>query len=201
MSYVNIKDGTGGGYLSKVDINNRTHTQSVTQSRSDEHCDTADRYNLNTGNITLTSANESAVMYVKNNETKDLVIDAVIYIFATSTGGSGYIDGNVFFNPTGGTIVSNADAVEMNVNLQLGSAKTLDIDVYKGAEGYTLTGGTKAIGSLMKSPEKNIVAVGKFILPKGKSCGITVIPEASNTSMVCQFAMLCYLEQLNKESL
>lgn len=201
MSDVRIKDATGTPNYTKVDVNNRLHTQAVTQGRADEHCDTADRYNINTGNITLTSANESALIYLKNNEEKDLVIDSTVYILGASTGGSGNVDASIFFNPTAGTIVSNADAVAMNVNMNLGSSKTLNVDVYKGAEGYTLTGGTEALGSLMTPPTTNIVSVGKFILPNSKSIGVKLTPQPSNTSMVVQIAFLCYLEQLNKDSI
>ena len=201
MSHVLIKDATGTGNTVKVDVNNRLHAQTVTQNRADEHCDTGDRYNVNTDDITLTSANESAILYLKNTGDEDIVIDASVYILGPSTGGSGSFQGYIYSNPTGGTIISNADAVGINANLNLSSSNTLAADIYKGAEGYTQTGGTKIISAIGNPPFTNVISIGKIIIPKTKSIVMTATPPSGNTSMLIHCAYLCYTERLNKEDI
>ena len=67
MSYV-LRDGTGGSYLAKVSPENRQHTVSITQSTQEQAGLDGRAYNLNTGDITLTDAADTPVMYLKNNE-------------------------------------------------------------------------------------------------------------------------------------
>ena len=63
----------------------------------------------------------------------------------------------------------------------------MTIDAFKGAEGYTLTGGTEAYFSLIAGSARSyIINTGNVVLPKGASIGINVIPQASNSSMDIQ---------------
>ena len=62
-----ILDGTGKGYEAKVDSDYRLTVSSVSRDLSSESARIGENYNINTGAITLTTANESAVAYIKNN--------------------------------------------------------------------------------------------------------------------------------------
>ena len=103
-----ILDGTGQGYEAKVDKNNRLQVLAVSEGFSIESALVGENYNLNTGAITLTSANESAVAYLKNDEDANLIIKDIIIILGASTGGSGNLEVELIKNPTTGTIVSGA---------------------------------------------------------------------------------------------
>ena len=191
-----IQDGTGKGYLAKVDNANRLSTNSVTTSAQEFASANGLAYNLNTGVITLTNATKTPVLYLKNNEDLDLIIDLVLYMTGASTGGSGNILVEVVRNPTSGTIVSGASNVEMNQNRNFGSSRSLSVNAYKGTTGNTLTDGVKFIESILATATQRVaINVGAIILPKGSSIAIQITPPTGNTSMATEFAISCYLSE------
>ena len=191
-----IIDGTGKSYAMKVDINGNAHVDAITTDRESHTSQLGYSFNINTGLITLTNAaTDNAVLYVKNNENYNLVITNVFYQTGASTGGTGNIIVSIYRNPTTGTIVSGASAVEINVNRNFGSSRTLLADAYKGATGTTFTNGTKALESILATATQRIaVSAGAITLPKGASIGIQFRTPTGNTSMAVEFAIACYLE-------
>lgn len=170
----------------------------VTATSSDESKQAAldgGAFNINTGNITLTNAAKSAVLYFKNNGDVDLIIDTLFYILGTSTGGAGNFFIEVVRNPTTGTIITNAIPVSININRNFGSNNVISGTAYKGATGYTFTDGSDAIGTLLISPTTLVVAPGSIILKKGSSIGVNMTPATGNTSQVVQFALSVYERQ------
>ena len=189
-----IKDGTGTGLTAKVSSEHRLFTDSVNRTKSENASTHGDAYNINTGDITLTTANESAVLYVVNNEDEDLIVSTVIFLIGNSTGGTGDLVASIFSGPTAGTIVSDASDVEMKANKNFGSNKTLTADAFKGDEGKTLTDGTVAFRSRLNGASKQYsIGTGDIILPKGASIGIKITPQASNTNTTLQVALATYL--------
>lgn len=88
-----LKDGVGTGKMARVNGNNRLTVDSIQSSRISYATEQGDSYNINTGLVTLTSAAESGVGYIRNNETRDLVITGLVVIQGPSTGAlSGTID-------------------------------------------------------------------------------------------------------------
>lgn len=191
-----IKDGTGTGKKAKVNSDNRLYTNAVTRSDSADASIRGDSYNINTGVINLTSANKSAVFYFKNTGTKTLDIGTLFYLIGNSTGGSGDMLISVLRNPTTGTIIDNAVTAEMaGINRNFSSANTLEADIYKGAEGYTFTNGTKVIESIFnQAPTRAAINVGSIVLEKGNSIGIDITPATSNTSLDVEFAIAVHID-------
>ncbi len=191
-----IKDGTGKNYSVRVTDEFRVSSASVSQSDKDHAADTADKYNINTGDITLTDANETTVLYIKNNEASDLVITTLIYNLGNTTSGTGDVKINVLRNPTTGDIVTNASAVEAVSNQNFGSSKTLTADAYKGATAdAVITDGAVSISTRSASNTGRIVvSLGALVIPKGSSLAINYTPPSGNTSQICQFAAACFLK-------
>ena len=191
-----IQDGTGRGYVVKVDENNRLHTDTVSTPSEQNAATNGLSFNINTGIITLTNAStKNAVMYVKNNEDYDLVVVLMLLQTGASTGGSGNILVDVLRNPTTGTIVSGATSVEINQNKNFGSSRTLDATAYVGATGLTFTNGSKIFESILATTTQRIpIETGGIVIPKGSSIGINITTSAGNSSMACEFALSCYLE-------
>lgn len=189
-----IVDGTGAGYRVRVDSSNRIHTYSVIESASAYASESGNAYNFNTGSITLTSASKSGVFYLKNNGDNPLVIETLFYILGNSTGGSGNVIVTVRRNPTTGTLISGASAMEIaGVNRNFGSSKALSVYAYKGAEGSTVTDGTKVIETILnQTAQRVVVTAGDIILPKGASISIEITPATGNTSLACEFAASVY---------
>lgn len=189
-----IESGTGSCNRAEVDNSYRLRVRSITEPESDHASELGYRYNINTGVVTLTGlGTTSAVLYFKNNEIYDFILEALIYNLDDSVSGTDAAQIDVYFNPTGGTIVSGATDVDMNANLNLGSSKTLSVLAYKGAEGNTLTGGTQAVQSLIQPGSRAFIDLGKVIIPQGKSIGMTVTTPTLNSSLPLNIAMAGFL--------
>ena len=190
-----ITDGGGKGYSAEVDSENRLRVFSIAEPEVYNASSLGNSYNFNTGVINLTSASKSAVFYIKNNGDSDLIITQLFYLIGNSTAGTGDVLITVLRNPTTGTIISNAVAMEMDgVNRNFGSSKSLTTDSYKGAEASTFTNGDKIIESIIdQSPTRVTVEVGGLVIPRGTSIGIDITPATSNSSLDVEFAASVYI--------
>ena len=191
-----IRDGAGGRHLQRVDKNFRAHTFSITEPELVDANRQGDAYNINTGLITLTDAVDTPVIYLKNNELKEMVIEAVVFGIFDSTGGSSTADVYATFvrNPTTGTIISGATNVDINSNRNFGSANTLLADTYKGATGDTMTDGVDHILVRADTGTRSFVSINE-VLPQGTSIGVKIKPPTSNTSVSVYVALVLYLAQ------
>jgi hypothetical protein len=186
-----IDDGKGDGYKARVDKNKRLHTQSVTETEAIHAAEIGDAYNLNTGLISITG--DATLMYIKNNEDQDLIIEAIaIGSFEGITHSDDpYI--TLVRNPTGGDLISDATAVSMNQNRNFGSNKTLTADAYKGKVSGTLTGGND-IAILQVTPGGRSFYTIDFILPKGSSMGVKITANVTSGSANWYGAFICHLK-------
>lgn len=189
-----IEDGKGTGYSAQVDNNHRLQVKSISEGFNVEAAILGDNYNINTGPITLTSDNNSAVFYLKNGEEKDFIITEIIAILGTSTGGSGDTVVKIIKNPTTGTIITNAVDVDNTENRNFGSSKELaESHICKGVEGDTFTDGvdfadTSRSGSTTVNFDADVI-----ILPKSSSIGVEIEPATGNTNQIVRVAVVGFL--------
>jgi hypothetical protein len=164
---------------------------SVEENISAHHTFEGNAYNVNTGSLTLTSANRSGMLYFKNLEDTPIVITAGIWLIGNSdqTGGDTLIE--MIRNPTGGDLLTSTALVP--INRDFSSNNTLNATCTLGAEAKTLTGGTTCIESIFSGPGRKVVSVGALILKKGNSVGVAVTPQTGNTSQAYQIALSMYL--------
>lgn len=193
MSFT-IKDGSGSGREAQVNAQGRLACASVTSSAQVIASTLGDRFNINTGTITLTNATETSLIYVKNNEDSELFVTSVVYILGNSTAGMGNAFVNIIRNPTAGGIITNANNVDIVENYNFGSTNTLLIDAYKGATGETLlSGGTTLISTILSSATGRVfIGLDDIIMPKGSSIGVNYTPPSLNTSQAIQIAFAVY---------
>lgn len=194
-----IENGVGSSQKLRVNDNNEAHTYSVTVTEEEFSNKRGDAYNINTGLITLTDAVDTPVLYIKNNENRNLIIKAEVFGLGTSTGGTATetVDITVVRNPTAGTTISNANNVDINSNRNYGSSNVLSADVYKGATGETITDGDDHL--FIFSPDfSRVFATINEIIPQGKSIAVKIQAPTSNTSMPVYVAAICYLEDPNR---
>lgn len=190
-----IRDGSGRGYLARVDDVGRIFTRTVTETQEQEALEEGDAYNLNTGKITLTNDTNTPILYFKNNEARDYIIIAVALGLGPSTGGSGDIPEVTFIrNPTTGTIISSPTNVDINSNRNYGVNRTLTADVYKGATGDTMTNGIDHIFIYAKADNRSFITIGE-VLPKGTSFGLKLKPQPGNSSMTVYAAIIGYIHR------
>ncbi len=176
-----IEDGTGLGYTTKVSEGNRLLTDGVTRSEREEEAIKGEAYLIGTGFVTLTSANQSAVLYFQNDNDFSLVVTKFLISVRASTGGTeNHIRGVIVKNPTGITSGAATDLLAPNINF--GSSNTLTLTSEIGAEGAALTGGSSF--AAVVAPVEAITTEGSStIIPKGSSIGVNIIPPPSNTSL------------------
>ena len=124
-----------------VDENGDLHTFSITESELEAANAKGNAYNINTGLIALTGTGSSAVLYFKNGENTDYVINGLVVFMGIRSGTvSDYGLATVSWNPTGGDIITDATAVAYKSNSNGGSSNVLNNGslVYKGKDGGTL---------------------------------------------------------------
>lgn len=185
MSGLMIKDGTGKGFVAKVDAENRLHTHAFTVTIDQAAALAGDAFTVSSGVVILTSDNKSAVFYFKNTSSDDFLLTIQSFFAGNSTNGASTAVGFDFTTGTGlaGTIVSNADPGP-SLNARINSSAVLDSDIFAGAEGYTLSGGTTS--SFVSDGFVNLAAT---VLPPGNAMAVEVTPSTGNTSQVFQFTV------------
>lgn len=190
-----ITDGYNGNGA-KVDSNNRLHTEAVSRDVLVEAVFKGEAFNFNTGAITLTSGNESALGYFKYDGDDPFIITEIIFIIGSSTG-TLTSDGiaKILRNPTAGTIVSGAVNIDVAANRDFASSITVSGDTYKGAEGNTLTDGTTFAETTRSSGFTGTINfdAAPILLRKGNSLGVTWTPPTGNTSQVVKIAAIGYI--------
>jgi len=167
-------NGTGKG----LGVNGRNEAQvfAVTEGEAQAAAGLGNAYNINTGEEAFLSSTSSAILYFKNDETEDVIVEAIALGFKNTTTTDSHIGVYVVRNPTAGTLVTAASAVDMNGNRNFGSSKTLKATTlaYKStAQNQTFTDGSDVI-LLHANPEGRLYANINMELPRGSSIGIRV---------------------------
>jgi len=166
-----IEDGKGSGKKAEVDSNNRLRVNS-TQHKEVHYASRYEggAYDFSTGAyVTISSTDtETGLLYLKNTSTtQDLIITSI------RTCAEAAHKVKLYKNPTGGTLISAADAgTSTNVNFK--SANEASALIYKGAEGRTLTGGSVMTQHIMVAGHSNLEFNDALILGPGNSLAITI---------------------------
>ena len=179
-----IKDGTGSGRNAKVGVANRLHTHSLAVSVPSLATSLGDAFNVSSELVTLTTAGESALLYIKNNEEEALSIITEFVNIGTATGSTAKGIIKFYLTPSAGTIVSDATEAQV-LNRSIGNTQTLTADAYKGAEGKTFTD-----GSIIALPSPGGAITSEYIIPRGTSFGLSYTPATGTTSQQIQIGFL-----------
>ena len=185
-----IEDGTGLGFDARVDENNRFHVHSVGVTEVVHAAEQGLAFNLNTGQISVTA--DATLIYLKNNETRDFVVEAIAI---GNDGGATYSTRpliTVVRNPTGGDLITDETAVDMNQNRDFGSSRTLAADAYKGKTGGTLTGGND-IAILQSTTGGRDFFTLNFVVTEGSSIGLSYTANISAGTSLIYAALVGYL--------
>lgn len=180
-----IEDGTGTGKRLEINKLNRAKADAVTFDREDDAIAVGAGYQITSGQITFTtSGTTSAILYFKNDEDVDCVLDRVVLMTGTGdTSGDWYH--RIVRNPTGGTIIDNAVKAGIS-NSNHGSANLLNgngEDIFKGVEGDTITGGTGVPLPVHATSNRIVFPIGRRI-PKGSSFAIELTCPTINSGSI-----------------
>lgn len=167
-----IENGAGDGKKLKINGRNEAEVFAVTESEAQYAAEQGDAYNINTGDIGV--AGDATLLYFKNDEDREVILEAI----AIGIRGSTITDQatvTIVRNPTGGDLISDATAVDMNANRNFGSSKSLKTTslAYKGKVSGTVTGGSDAAQFYMGNNSRLYASIN-FEIPKGSSIAIKI---------------------------
>lgn len=179
-----IDDGKGKGFMAGVDSANRLLTLAQTITSREVGAIAGDAsYFFTTGQLTLTSANESGLLYVKNQSpNRVFVLESLQVSLGLSAGGTAKdVVVKIYPNPTAGTLLTAGTTVSA-VNSNFGSSVPAQAQVLVGAEGSTIVPTATNIQFIFRDQYyTNIDVVG--CLPIGTALAISITPGTGNTSM------------------
>jgi len=194
-----IESGGVASNKAIVDIDGRLYVQSHTETTGVAHARLGHAYNINTGDINVSNATKLTLLYLKNTGTKDIVIEAFIYLTGNSTSGTATTDFlyTAMVNPTAGDIITNANDVATNTNRRIGDSNLLTALAYKGAVGETaVSGGTDLFGTRLASSGRQAIPF-TAVLPKAQSVAVDFTAKTSNSACLVQVAISCYEQNLS----
>lgn len=186
-----IKDGTGTGYQVQVDTQNRLQVRATTLDEERFSASSGDSFAFSSNLVSFTAATDSAILYIKNEDSRPLVIDRARVMLGTVTGGTGDWTLRFIRNGTLGTIVTNAVTAGIT-NTNHGSSKEPVGDFYRGVQGDTLTDGTGAPFPLKSAGEGQLIFDLIRILPTGASLGVRLQPPTGTTAATTNVVLRGY---------
>lgn len=175
-----IENGAGDGKKLAINGRNEAKVFAVTESEAQAASEVGDAYNINTGDISSLTAGDASLIYFKNDEDTDVIIEAIAVGIRGFTGLSDMATVTVIRDPTGGDLLTDETAVAMNINRNFGSSKTLKAtsSAYKGKAAGTISGGTDAI-QFYQSNNSRLYAAINLEIPRGSSLAIKVDSDAT----------------------
>ena len=177
-----IQDGTGTKTKLKITNNSRALVQSVTISEEDDAIIRGEGYQIASGLVTFTASTATGMLYVKNNDDRDFIMDRAVLILGSAIGAAADEDWSfaVLRNPTQGTTITN-ELVAGVSNSNHGSNNLPRASSYRGVEGSTITDGSGVTQPIKQTIDRLTFPLARR-LPKGTSIGFRITPPAGTTS-------------------
>jgi len=180
-----IRDGTGKGFLAAVNSDNQLVARAVSVEQRLVSALDKNYYEATTGQITLTDAVETGIIYIENGEDLPIIIDRVFYDIWESTSGTGGGILKYYINPT----VAGGSAI-VPTNTYFDSSDTLTGTFSKSLSSIS---GTAWWTAYISAGISYALEEGRIVIPKGRSFGISVIAPTGNTSMKISINIAMYL--------
>ncbi len=186
-----IIDGTGSNYRAKVNSNNQLEVEATTESVYRVAVENGKAFNINSFDKTLSATSgEQAVLYIKNNSDEELELVNLFGGFWNVTPGSnGIFKIKVYQNPTGGTLISEANRIDIP-NRQAGA-----IEDFNDVIAYDATTGGRTFDTVPSTPNAFLIqgsgrlfASIDLAIPPGQAFGITVDTAGGSADYYIGFA-------------
>ena len=191
-----ILDGTGKGFIARVDADNRLHVDAISQ---DEYAyassEFGDAYTINSGYVTLTgSSTTNGVLFVKNNGDDPIVIQRFNLSCKASTGTTETHGRYIFYRNPESMIAGSGVSITPQ-NLNFGSSNTLDVTAQRGQNITRFTVTSSVFGSPV-TPLQNLTLIDSVaVIPKGSSLGVSFVTPVSNTSVQVAVGLNVYVQR------
>jgi len=185
-----IEDSTGTGKGLKIDNNNRATVQSISRTDVAHAALEGTAWNIHSGEITFSAA--GTMMYIKNNEAQDLIIENMIVATGSGTV-SDSPEVKTYKDVTGGDLLTDATAIGFQANRNYGSEKALAADMYAGKSGGTIT--AEQVGLYYTGTSTRLVANINKVLPRGTTLGIYLDPKLSSGTIKAYCVITVHLKE------
>jgi len=180
-----IEDGTGKGNKVKVDTDNRFHVQAVNTPVNLNTAIIGRLFSNHTPVISLTSSSTSAVWYIRNNGSVDLIVFEIIISLGLSQELTGVPNPittaqvQLLRNP-----LTPDFSGSMNTrNANFGSNITLDISTFSGSEGSAFADdGTVFFHDLVQHGTRAEMPLALIVLTPGSTIGAKIIPPSGTST-------------------
>jgi len=169
---------SGGGTNSMmVGDTGRAYVNAVSRETKLDAAEKGDGYWIHSHYVALTTtASFSGILYLKNTHSTD---EVHIGNLRTCGTGTGYLQWQIYKNPTTGTLISAGTAITP-VNASFSSSNDMQADAIKGADALTITDGTLMGTWTDGTPGHSTTDLGgTIILGPGDSVAIDVKPSVA----------------------
>lgn len=186
-----IIDGTGSNIRAAVTTDNKLKVAATTETEYRESIRAGNGFNINSFDKTLSAqTGEQAVLYIKNNGEEDLeLVNLFGGVWNYTAGTEGTFKIKIYQNPTGGTLISEAEEVTI-ANRQAG-----DINSFPNVTVYEAASGGKTFASVPATPNAFLIqGAGRLFasidlaIPKGQAYGITIDTNGGTADYYIGFA-------------
>ena len=170
-----IEDGKGSGRQARVNAKQELDVFAIIESEFESANDNGLAYNLNSGEIASASG-DATLLYFKNDEDSTYIINAIACGFRGFTSLTDSLVVSIYRNPTGGDLITDATAADMEQNANFGSSNQLSAGtlVYKGKNAGTITGGD-LYAIVYAGNNSRVFATLNIEIPKGGSIAMKVV--------------------------
>ena len=166
-------------------------TKSITESDQRFKSEIGESYQFGTGIQTLTNGTETAVMFVRNNEDRDLAFNRLILTSRAATGSTDTMcEIRLYTNPTDLTGGGVQPGPVLNNNI--GATRELNADVLIAGTGGVLTSGQLGGEALVEVQTFKPIDVF-WVVPRGNVIAFTLTAPAGNTSWDFNLILECSL--------
>jgi len=175
-----IKDGTGKGYVAKVDTENRLHTFDTVQSEEVHVAEThGQTFGVSSGSVTLTSLNPHLVLYLTNtSSTRWLYVTEIIVSYNGGTTNHNRACLFELIKSPGAPTVNNTAGTIGNLNFASGETAEGTMEFWDGVgNGMTSAGGAAVLNHIIAQGATSINPMGLPIMNRGGAIGIRFTGE------------------------
>ena len=181
-----IIDGTGKRYGAAVNSKGRLQTRATAVEQRLKAAIDGDYYEMTTGALTITDANEFWPLYMLNSDQNKrvIVIDRLFIDCWESTGGVGGAMIEYYKNPT---VTGGTDIVPVDCKFD-------DLEEPPGTflKSCTSLTGTEWWKGYVPVGDGIVIEEGRIVLAPGRSFGVAMVPPTSNSSMVINVNIAFY---------
>jgi hypothetical protein len=172
----------GGLNIARVNKEGQLKTRSISATETEHSVDEGDAFQVYTGVLNIANDSPTAVLYIENNDTSDIIVTSATIGSGASTGGA---NNTVLVESVANTAASD-DIVQNGTDVPFinrnGGASRQFSGVCKKGPSLAATNGVPISGELGEYTKGQQISLTN-IIPKGGNLALQITPPVGNTSI------------------